>query len=1177
MTRDTLNEPAFEQACCDERFDAAQMRDVLGTMSSHPAHAAFRMFVWALVAVAPLMAGLLLLAAWFQDDSSDPVRFLVNHGRAITIYGLSAAGFALGFGLTAFAGTVAARSRMLVADENVDKAPVVIVLVLLFVLGIAVWAVPLAISASSQTRLLVAWLGLLPLVLLMSLAVFLPHEDSAGRLVSRPLRLWALILPAAVVSLVVATRLKAASDWLEQFQVIRVPLQLFIDAAGTSGLAPDVIDAMKSWFVTGIVAVAAIPLMGVALLAVSVVGRGLAIIVDGQEQGGPGGGKPWLDDLGASLGIERWSDGSSLFGADRGFLTADPCAAFFAEGTVTLDQAAAFNRIVTLAEKTLSAPAVTPGKPSLIADFLLEGAAGSGRTATLIATLMHGALVHGDTAFVLVADEVSRDNLISRVKSAAGSLHVGGFIHAGALTPAAVSEWAGAKARAARNESDGQQDSRSAAKSRGFRQGTEIPPRILVGTLGDLEESLFGSAHHFSAVEQMVSLVSTVAIDDLDRFGVPDRLHLPYVLAKLRLIRAGDGQSLRTILTVEPIADAARDLVARQLLRTVSLEKHHAILRRLPLPKGASLSFSKLTLPERHAGSVAEYLVTCTRECLLRGLNVAVVAPGLTKTELAEVTARCRGQALPEAADRVCVSAGLDALPTLGSPDHVLVATSACSVVGRNDVVAAVVAWRCGDSSAAVVILGADDPAADAPLPEHALFVLPGKESESLFARHFASAARFLPRLHPVPRSFFSAMGLPSTGKLPAMPADYRRSSDDTVALSDRIILLDPLDSQVDALSTDPVRWPWCALAGFGDGRPPVPLPVAVRAAVPVAMGIQADLSGSSVTLLERRAAGVSEGGFQDMRTAIWRASDGTEIARDDLAYMHSFHLDSEQGLFIPVRVHASATGSVVLDARAVPSVSSLGMPVMPAFELRGLSVPSGIELTHLLQAAPLAHRVSILGLVPRPRDASERAGIGQPQAAALRLLGLYDKVGRLRAWELDAIYEAAKFFVLFDADDAVQSIDLLRDQLLLDWGRERPNTHVNFPELGAAITAAMRRQAPGLERLVRCAGFRILRDEAKPVDGLVFIEPRSTESSGFAVMEPIVYDLKVMAEFFGYAADVLDQASGTDSPAAAIYARAGGVINPVVMNGRLTVNDDFMASASALLRGIAADASRQS
>jgi hypothetical protein len=355
MTRDTLNEPAFEQACCDERFDAAQMRDVLGTMSSHPAHAAFRMFVWALVAVAPLMAGLLLLAAWFQDDSSDPVRFLVNHGRAITIYGLSAAGFALGFGLTAFAGTVAARSRMLVADENVDKAPVVIVLVLLFVLGIAVWAVPLAISASSQTRLLVAWLGLLPLVLLMSLAVFLPHEDSAGRLVSRPLRLWALILPAAVVSLVVATRLKAASDWLEQFQVIRVPLQLFIDAAGTSGLAPDVIDAMKSWFVTG-------------------------IVVDGQEQGGPGGCKPWLDDLGASLGIERWSDGSSLFGADGGFLTADPCAAFFAEGTVTLDQAAAFNRIVTLAEKTLSAPAVTPGKPSLIADFLLEGAAGSGRT-----------------------------------------------------------------------------------------------------------------------------------------------------------------------------------------------------------------------------------------------------------------------------------------------------------------------------------------------------------------------------------------------------------------------------------------------------------------------------------------------------------------------------------------------------------------------------------------------------------------------------------------------------------------------------------------------------------------------------------------------------------------------------------------------------------------------------
>jgi hypothetical protein len=188
-------------------------------------------------------------------------------------------------------------------------------------------------------------------------------------------------------------------------------------------------------------------------------------------------------------------------------------------------------------------------------------------------------------------------------------------------------------------------------------------------------------------------------------------------------------------------------------------------------------------------------------------------------------------------------------------------------------------------------------------------------------------------------------------------------------------------------------------------------------------------------------------------------------------------------------------------------------------------------------------------------------------------MLGLYDGSANLREWELTVSYEAAKFFVLFDPPEDVQSAESLHKHLLVNWGSAKPETHEDFPELAAAITAAMRWQAPGLERLVRCIGFKILRQDAAPLVGLVFIEPRSTESSGFALMEPIVYDLEVMAEFFGRAAETLERASRHDVPAASLYSSAGIAMNPRIEHGRLTVEPNAIQGAAALLRSISNEA----
>ena len=550
-----------------------------------------------------------------------------------------------------------------------------------------------------------------------------------------------------------------------------------------------------------------------------------------------------------------------------------------------------------------------------------------------------------------------------------------------------------------------------------------------------------------------------------------------------------------------------------------------------------------------------------------------VVAPHATRVGLAEILGRCRGPGAQNEGLLLEAASDLDALPTLGSPDHGLVAAAACAAFQGDGAGACVITWKSGDSTADVFRLTNAASKDEDAVARHALMVLPGKESESLFAQHFASAARFLPRLLPIPRAMLTAMGLPAVGSLKSGATRYRQRPDDMVTVVDRMILLDPPDSTANAIAADPVRWPSGTLAQFGDDAPPSPRRVAVRGGVAASMGILTDSSGRTVTVLERPSASLPQRTGGDVRTVSWKATDGSELDVDDLAYMHSFCLRTEQGAFVPSRMHQGAGGTVVIEARPLLPGGRLQPPSMPAFTLSSLTMPSGVTLKRLLQSAPLAHRVAVFGIVSSSGADTSGADDATPQVAAMSLIGLYDGDGRVREWGIHTSYEAAKFFVLFDPPDMAELSPTLDESLLIDWGASKPDSHEDFPELAAAITSAMAWQAPGLERLVRCLGFRIVRGDKTPLIGLVFIEPRSTESSGFTLMEPIVYDLDVMQEFFGKAAHTLQQAAQSSSPGATLYAKAGIAINPRVIGGRLDAAPESIAMAMNILHGIAAEA----
>ena len=73
--------------------------------------------------------------------------------------------------------------------------------------------------------------------------------------------------------------------------------------------------------------------------------------------------------------------------------------------------------------------------------------------------------------------------------------------------------------------------------------------------------------------------------------------------------------------------------------------------------------------------------------------------------------------------------------------------------------------------------------------------------------------------------------------------------------------------------------------------------------------------------------------------------------------------------------------------------------------------------------------------------------------------------------------------------------------------------------------------------------------------------------------MEPIMYEMAVFAELFGFAADVLGRCAQDDDPAAALFSRAGYVVNPRCEHGRLTADQGVMKHYAAWLHSLASDA----
>ena len=1127
------------------------MVETLGLFSSHPRFAPFRLLFWYGFAVAPLVVGIAIIGYWLSCDPRAALSCLVNYGSFFLIYGLAAFVFAVGLGVTAATTTCLARGSRFIHDDKAPWSLVIAIVACLFSVGLLTWLVPYAVGFQPRTRAFIGWLGLLPLFLLVLLATFISSDDGPA---GRRRRIRSLVVAIVATLALVATRVQAVATWITESDFGVALARLIQDASPASASALD--PSFHAWVVTGLMTILTLPILALVLTVIEALCTPWSPAAEPSSE--PSVTTPsWPSQIGSLVDPEgrcgSWEPrqyqahaGSVRAGA------ADPSNDFFGGFTPTVDQAAAFRRITTRyparQQPGASPPFVTTN------DFIVAGPRGSGRTSTATAAILHAIAIEGNSTLLLVPTAGKRRILASRLRESSRLLGLREFIDVLELIPDDMAAWASSKVS---SPGDG------GAASPATGDAPRIPD-VLVGTLADFELQFFSQAYETESVAPFLRQLRLIVVEDVDLFSVQDRLHLPYILAKVRLILGSTGLGCQTVVIVPPMAPAANALTAQQLLAAGS-ESDPVTRLRPPIPTSAEPTIwgVPLTADPGNSWTVESLLEACGRACAEAGIDTVVYSPILSAADRNSLAHRCNVSSGQGRRATVSVISDVDEWYDLNLQGQGQIATILHSTQDGATVALAVIGLNPNRDAVVFAVSppGLPQGSSDA---VHSLMVLPGRASRSLFAQHFASAARFLKRLTPAPRSLWTALGFPRPGQLAADPPHWKRGQ----RLSDRMIWLDPPDPVSVAASADPACWPWATMApATATDAVPSARPVRISGNLDRTLVLHADPGGDECQIVLRNDADHDDA--TEYRDFLWLADDGTEHGRGDLAYLSDFRLRTESGFMIPSRIEGSDRGPLQIFARPWSASSRDGQAYMPALELIDLALPSSFDAKHLLLNSMLADRVAVYGLVPRTEDGEQPSPLLRRQYAEFRLRGIYDSGCKVRPCDARIRYEASKFIVLLDPSSHFLEPEMIHRHMFVQWGRGRPQTHEIVPELGAAITFAMRRQAPGLERLVRCLGVRICLAGMEPQLGLVFVEPRSTESSGFALMEPIVCDGDVMAEFFDSAASLLEQCQ---SHPAAVFARAGAGIDCEIKDGLLLGNPSSIEACARVLRSIAND-----
>ena len=508
---------------------SCRVEDALGRFSSHPRWSGRQLRTWYAIASAPLLCGAALLGWYMTSDPDAAVTLLVNYGRPLVLVGVTATAFAAGLSLTAALAVQARRCRRIVDDVGAPRWILVAAACAMIGIALVMLGISMTTRLPPRAKTLVTSMGLLPLVaILCALRVTLRAEGDDGRGIDRDFKPWTILIPAVPLAFVMATQIEPVSQWLASFDVIS-RIILFV-GQGNSGVNPE---TLRRWVVTAVAALVASPLVAAAIAAMTRFWHAAARAAGSSAT--PADASPVYPLLGEEAPAPRTQQ-------DWDGFPDDPLLTSLMGGRMPT----AFERSVM--ERITSAPALVRGemlakpaweRPS--ADLHVEGEPGCGRTTAVVAAIVNRALCHGSHALVLVPDSESEREFEHSVHDALGAAGLSTFLDVVCLDSKPSSDWL---------------------------DGSASPgaPVVVITTLDRFERTFFGSTSQPDRRRAALRAIGSVVVDDADRFSFNARMHLPFVLQKLRLFLAATGDCCQTIVISRPLLPARRRIIRQQLL-----------------------------------------------------------------------------------------------------------------------------------------------------------------------------------------------------------------------------------------------------------------------------------------------------------------------------------------------------------------------------------------------------------------------------------------------------------------------------------------------------------------------------------------------------------------------------------------------------------------------------------
>lgn len=521
--------PAADQSSC-------RVAARLGRFSSHPRWARFQLGFWYSMAAAPLVLGGILLVWYVKATPDTAVTFLVDYGRPLLLYGLSAAGFAIGMGLTAAVTAQARKCRRIIDDAGAPEWMLVASAVAMVVIAASMLAISLTLSLPPRARSLVACMGILPLVLIQSvMSMAIRTERADGGDAESGFSPWMALIPALPVVLVVATWFEPVSRWCATFPFV----DRVMDLVSASGQPADA-EPIRRWVVMALAALIAAPLVAAAF---SFMGRLMSRVARHALRSRDSSRDvplfPLLGETLPELPDDEKDPPATLTTAEQ-----DPFQVVFFGGRVpyqaTLDHVKTINASSQDSWKDFGGKALDSRAS---ADVLIEGTPGSGRTTAVVAAVVQGVVFGGEHAVFLVPRHADSQPVVERLRESYGAVGMGTFLDAGTLASGDVDSWLRPK-----------------------QTDDPMPvPAVLVGTLEEFETAFFGGKTSPDERRNALRRIRVMVVEDVDRWTFEDRLHLPFVLQKIRLFLAATGVTPRTLVVAPPLTPAGREIIRRQL------------------------------------------------------------------------------------------------------------------------------------------------------------------------------------------------------------------------------------------------------------------------------------------------------------------------------------------------------------------------------------------------------------------------------------------------------------------------------------------------------------------------------------------------------------------------------------------------------------------------------------